>query len=164
MVVFLDDFVGTGGQATRFLDWYFPKYPWLLEVSVYLCVLVGFRSALSALQDRLKGKVKGVVAGSVLEEVDRAFDVRNPIWNSTEERSRTSVWASRIGNDLLASCPLRDSDGTALYIPERDALGWHKCQALIAFPHNVPSDTLPLFWAHWLTEGRTWKPLLDRYD
>ena len=42
-IVFLDDFIGTGGQAALFLEWYFEHYKWLEEekVSIYLCVLLG---------------------------------------------------------------------------------------------------------------------------
>lgn len=132
-IVFLDDFIGIGGQAEDFLEWYFPHYPWLCQVSIYFCVLVGFRKSIEQVKNRLHGKVKDVIAGELLDERDRAFSSENSIWASSEECGEAEQWAKELGCQLLKGNPFYDA--------ERDALGWHGCQALVTFHHNIPSDT-----------------------
>lgn len=157
-LVFLDDFVGTGGQAGDFVDWYFQRYPWLADVAIFLCVLVGFTRAIGEVEKSLarRPSFRGVIVGRALGEMDRAFSPENSIWSSSEECEEAEEWAKDIGQQLLR--------GNPIYTPERDALGWHGCQALVAFHHNIPSDTLPLFWATGTRNGRSWIPLLERYD
>lgn len=164
-LVFLDDFIGTGGQAKDFLEWYFSKYSWFHGVSIYLCALVGFRKAIEEnVKKPLYRKVKDVIVGNMLDEENRAFSPDNPIWESKEECKNIAQWAKKVGYQLLNSNPVYDSKGNSIYDPDRDALGWHGCQALVTFHHNIPSDTLPTFWATGNRNGKEWKGLQDRYD
>ncbi len=165
-IVFLDDFIGKGGQAKDFLNWYFKNYAWVYDASIYLWVLTGFRSAIQEVQKEFSETVEGVFAGKVLEEGDRAFSPENPIWASEKECGAAERWAKEIGCQLLTGNPARDPEtGGPLYKPERDAVGWHGCQALVAFAHNIPSDTLPIFWATGMRKTKTWgNPLLERHD
>lgn len=159
-IVLLDDFIGTGGQATEFVTWYFPRYPWLRDVNMYLGVLAGYERAVQEVLARVKTaepEVRfDVLVGDVLMEGDRAFSEKNPIWTSEVECKQAREWARSLGKELLQGIPG--------YIPDRDALGWKGCQALIAFEHNVPSDTLPILWSSGMRSGKKWKWLLERYD
>lgn len=166
-IVFLDDFIGTGGQAKKFLEWYFRNYDKSLDkVAIYLCVLVGFTKAIDEnVKEPLKGRIKDVIVGEELDERDRAFSPSNSIWQSEQQCRDAEQWAKEIGYQLLAtSDPVHDAEGNLVYDPARDALGWHGCQALVAFHHNTPSDTLPIFWGKGTRNGNNWKSLLDRHD
>lgn len=159
-IVFLDDFIGTGVQAAEFLAWYFPRYPWLRDVTVYLGVLAGYERAVPnvlAAMKTVEPEFKfHVVVGDTLTESERAFSERNPIWTSEVECAQAREWARSLGGELLQGVPG--------YVPDRDALGWNGCQALIAFEHNVPSDTLPILWSSGMRSGKKWKWLLERHD
>ncbi len=43
------------------------------------------------------------------------------------------------------------------------ALGFDDCQLLLAFHHNTPDNTLPIFWAG-ESESPTWHPIFPRYQ
>lgn len=155
-VVFLDDFIGTGGQAVDFLNWYFEKYLWLKKASVYYCALCGFEKAVNDVKAGLGNRVDDVIVGKMLFEKDRAFSPESPLWESKETRIEAKEWAEEIGRQVVPDKPPYD--------PDRDKLGWYGCQALITFHHNIPSDTLPIFWGNGERKGRKWIPLQKRYD
>jgi len=169
--VFIDDFVGTGGQAADFLKWYFRRveFGFLRNANVFLLVLAGFEAALRDVETVLRSEVDshrtvGVAAARGLKEEARAFASTNPIWRDAAEAVRAQEWAETLGKELLLTDPTRDGEGRPLYDPTRDALGWHGCQALISFSHNIPSDTLPIFWSRGSRRGKPWVPLQRRSD
>ena len=59
-VVFLDDFIGTGRQASRYITSYFKKYNWLTEVELYYCALVGFKDGIDDIKESLSEKISDV--------------------------------------------------------------------------------------------------------
>jgi hypothetical protein len=131
------------------------KYKWLEDRQVYFCASVGLEDGINTLRNQVVGKVT-VVVGEILGGMHRAFSHSNPIWNSADECRKAEEWAKRLGEQLLL--------GVRPYNPQRDALGWCGCQALVAFHHNIPNDTLPMFWATGKREGKSWIPLFDRHD
>jgi len=157
IIVFLDDIVGGGSQAVKYINNYFSNYDWLNNVDVYLGVMVAFRTGIEKVEKALKGKVTKVIAAQIFEESDRAFSPNNPIWSTSEEANAAAEWAKRIGHEVLM--------GKEQYTPDQDALGWEGCQALVAFYYNVPNNTLPLFWSDGKCNGNeAWKPLIERFE
>lgn len=157
VVLFLDDFIGTGEQATRLLRNNFAQYEWLRESKVIFCSLLGFRQAMEQLPLNHEVRLADVIVAEVLEESDRAFSFANKLWPSSEEAAKAEEWARRLGCALLSSAQY-DVE------PARDALGWRGSQALMAFHYNIPNNTLPIFWARGKRDGKDWIPLLDRFD
>jgi hypothetical protein len=45
---------------------------------------------------------------------------------------------------------------------EENALGFEDSQQLIVFSHNIPNNTLPIFWKRGLYNGQPWVPLFER--
>jgi len=155
-VIFVDDFIGTGEQAIRSLRLYFDRHEWLKTVTVYYCVLIGFKYGIQIIKAALSDKLRDVFVSELLDEKDKAFSEENPIWKSEQARRQAEQWAAEIGRQVLT--------GRADYDLERDKLGWGGSQALVVFHYNVPNNTLPLFWGTGKRNGKAWKPLLDRYD
>lgn len=169
--VFIDDFIGTGGQASKFISWYFrhDEFNFLAESDVFLMVLAGFDDGIKLVQDILRSKISGshlaqVIAAKVLKSEDRAFSESSRIWRDAAEARRAMEWAAELGEQLLASDPTLDGDGHPLYNPSDDKLGWKGCQALVSFHYNIPSDTLPFFWSRGNRGGKPWVPLQNRAD
>lgn len=158
-VIFLDDFIGTGGQAKEFIEWYFPRFPYLSKKEIFLCTVTGFETAVNYVANEVRHSVEkfSVIVGDKLRESDRAFSEDNSLWLSKSECEYARQWAEKIGEELISGLGYP-------YETIRDRLGWKGCEALIAFEHNIPSDTLPIFWSQGSRGGEKWKPLFERYD
>ena len=153
-VVFLDDFVGTGKQAIRFLNQNIERFPWLRKKKLYIAALLAFEDAQR--DKEMFNELAGFYASEILKESMRAFSPQNPIWESASEREEAKAWAEEIGREVL---PKLHS-----YEPSRDALGYDNTQAIVSFGYNIPNNTLPLFWAAGQRGGKEWRPLRERFD
>jgi hypothetical protein len=153
-VVFVDDLVGTGEQAARFMRELVSKHTWLRKRRLYICCLVGFEQGLSRLGELL-GEFSGrAFAFKKMTDADRAFSPGNAHWDSDSDREEAREWCRCLGKALWSE---RGSDG------EESALGWKGSEALVAFHYNTPNNTLPLFWADGVVNGEKWHPLLQRF-
>jgi hypothetical protein len=162
-VIFVDDFIGTGEQAVdSFIngkEGYFKKYPWLNEINVYYCALVGFKAGITTIKKMLcPDKIKNVLILEELDEKDRAFSDKNPNWKSEKERLDAEHWAGEIGHQVLSGMPEYD------FKKEFHKLGWNNSQSLVVFHYNIPNNTLPIFWGKGELNGKKWNPLWIRYD
>jgi hypothetical protein len=120
----------------------------------YLCALAGYENCIGSLYRLHQLDVENVFAARILREADRAFSPESALWDTDTDRELARTWCFDIGRQLLAGTDLD---------PERDALGWQDGQALLVFQHNTPNNTLPLFWAAGIVNGRPWTNLFDRY-
>lgn len=142
-IVFVDDIIGSGEQAQRFLDLHLRG----VTATKYYCSLVAFRRGLETL--RARSGFKFVFAAKVLEESERAFSADSRMFPEDATRLRVMAMAYRYGQALYPKGPLGYDDG----------------QAMIVFPHNTPNNTLPIIWASTRNEktlGVPWSPLWER--
>ena len=153
-VIFVDDLIGSGNQAIKYLLMAFEQHKWLEDKRVYYCALFGYEQGIQEIRDQLGSKLQEVYVNKKLSEIDKAFSSQNPMWENDRDRANAEQWAAKIGFDVL-------SEG---YDREHHKLGWNNSQALIAFSNNVPNNTLPLFWGTGMRNGKLWKPLLDRHE
>lgn len=153
-IAFVDDFIGSGEQAIKFFERLRETHPWVMSRRIVMCALAGFESGAVNIQNYLRESSARVLLGKTLKEKDRAFSPDNTLWDSEADRLDAKSWTAKIGRALLSST---DVD------PEGSALGWKGSQALIAFHHNIPNNTLPLFWAGGKVGGKEWFPLFDRF-
>lgn len=151
-LVFVDDLLGSGSQARQ----YSAK---LLE---------GIRQAAASADIELHisyftlfAKPKGLMVARGLEfdevhsvhELDESAEAFHPSSRayvrdvpSEVSRSDGRALASHYGNTLFPSGPL----------------GWNSDQLLLGLHHNVPDNTLPIFWAG--AGAVQWEPVFLRYD
>ncbi|MBI2302780.1 MAG: hypothetical protein HYU66_28070 [Armatimonadetes bacterium] len=143
LVVFLDDFVGSGKQCVKF---------WESEVKPWACRVLGLRfcyMALAGFVDGLKriSEQTGLGRPLVIDELtdeDRAFSSTSRAFPEEALRDLARECMERTGRRLCPDFPLGYADG----------------QALIAFDHNTPNNTLPVIWKR--TEY--WIPLFERHE
>jgi hypothetical protein len=154
-VVFVDDIIGTGGQAIKELNRIFadPKNAWLENSKLYYCALIGFKDGINNIQTALGDKLQAIFVGETLYDEDKAFSVDNVLWESAQERQYAKKWVAEAGTEIIAE--MYDD-------PSEHCLGWNKSQALIAFHYNTPNNTLPIFWGTGKFNGKDWFPLLMR--
>lgn len=156
VVVFVDDFIGNGTQAARYLSEIIECDKWLTKYKLYYLALVGFSCGVEQIKRRVPEFFRVDVVEK-LSDVDRAFDSASPIFKTNHERARAKAMALKLGIRVLPNIPEYDPR-------ERHALGWENSQALIAFEHNTPNNTLPIIWGTGIYRGKPWKPLLARYQ
>ena len=150
-VVFVDDFVGTGGSGTEGLR----KFDMMLRerigeqrsaVVVGVAAVVGFEDGLEALRGCLDAECP-VVAATELTSEDRAFDPKAGIFENENDRVAAEQMCAGIGRKLEPDQPL----------------GYGSCQALIVFSYRCPNNTLPIFYKVGKEyRGREWHPLFGR--
>jgi hypothetical protein len=153
-LVFIDDFIGSGDQLVTYLEALKGTHPWLFSYRILIWTLAGFENGVTRLKDYLGAKSRIIVAHPLTEK-DRAFSKENPLWDSETDRMRARTWSERVGSALLKS--------EGIDHPEENSLGWKDSQALVAFHHNIPNNTLPLFWGRGIVDERQWEPLFERF-
>lgn len=143
-LVFVDDIVGSGQQATKFSSELFKESG--RRRGIY-CALFGFEDGLREL--RKKGWFEEVIPGVIMTDRDRAFDGNAPAIGDPQLRERLRLLASKYGEQLYPKGPL----------------GYDDSQALIVLPHNTPNNTLPIIWAGPQSESEPtvpWNPIWAR--
>jgi hypothetical protein len=141
-VVFLDDFIGSGHQATEV--WRNVLKPIVPETSpcpIVFGALVGFERGIRYLEENTKFKV---VVVDEITEADLPLSKESKIFENEEEKDQARVILRRYGEMLYPRYPL----------------GYEDSQGLIGFFYSTPNNTFPIFWA----TGAEWEPLLPRAE
>lgn len=149
-VVFVDDFIGTGGSCIEGLR----RFEALLEASgwrdakvvVGVAAVAGFEDGVEAARQGLEGGCH-VAVGTELGSEDRAFDPKSGIFQEEGDRTAAESLCRSIGMALEPKHPL----------------GYGDCEALVTFSHRCPNNTLPVFYkSGTVYRGREWFPLFRR--
>ena len=142
-IVFFDDIIGSGNQATRFYNRYLKDKP----AKCYYFSLIGFEEGISYIKKN--AAFEAIVTGKILTDEEMAFSENSFVFTK-EERDIIKPICEKYGNQLFKKHPL----------------GYDNTQALIVFPHNTPNNTLPIIWGSNDNETSTgelpWKPLWNR--
>ena len=150
-VVFIDDFCGTGTQATDIAVKYLPVMHQAADrsgvaIKVWYLTMLGTIDGLASV--RADAAFDRVDAVSELDDTYRAFGPGSQIFVKPPEgieRDIAEEVSRHYGRDLVPSSPL----------------GYGDCQLLLGFRHNVPDNTLPIFWADASPE-HPWSPIFPR--
>ena len=146
--VFMDDFAGSGNQALRHSTDFVARIRNVApEVCVYYFVLFSTTRALRTIADaQLFNEVDAVFE---LDDDFRAFSTNSLFYSVPTphiSQSDAMIIADYYGQLLLSSNPLGYEDG----------------QLLVGFEHNVPNNTLPIFW-HSGTRESSWTAPFPRH-
>jgi len=142
-VVFIDDIIGSGKQATDFCR----EKLGCIKIDKYYCSLLAFNNGLEKI--RSESGFKKVFTSYTLTDADKAFSDTSEIFSDKEIREKIKILSQYYGQKIYPKGPL----------------GYDDSQALIAFSHNTPNNTLPIIWASEKNEktvGETWNPLWER--
>lgn len=174
-ILFLDDFIGSGKQSVTILKQLLgevdeealeeshvealsPDNKPLFEASKLVFLFVAGQEAGKKylLEYCNKRGLEASVTTHIAEnDLPRAFEAGK---ESAEFRS----FCEEVGKQLLVtSSKLAGRDRTQEWVDER-CLGYGNQGFLLAFPYNVPSQTLTLIWSAGDYAGRPWHPLMPR--
>lgn len=142
-IVFFDDIIGSGNQATRFYN----KHLKGKLAKCYYFSLLGLQEGISYIKNN--AAFEATFAGEILTDEDMAFSENSVVFNE-KERNVIKPMCEKYGNQLFKKHPL----------------GYDNTQSLIVFPHNTPNNTLPIIWASNDNEASAgeilWRPLWNR--
>ena len=149
-VVFVDDFIGTGGSCVeglhRFRERMDSRGVSRERLIVGVAALVGFKQGVETVRSNRHWNCY-VVASEELGPEDRAF--------------APGVGPFDTENDRLAAEKLCKAIGTIL--EPKQPLGYGECEALVSFSHRCPNNTLPIFYKSGVMyQGQEWIPLFPR--
>jgi hypothetical protein len=167
--VFIDDFCGSGSQATS-------------DTNIKACVseirrlssactisyLMLFATSNGVNNVRNSGLYDRVDAVVELDNTYKCFDANSRIFPQREDfyfkKDFAEEFCYRLGRPLFRSINQKEGySGEDLEkLSDITALGWGNCQLLLGFFHNTPDNTLPIIWYD--EDELTWFPIFKRYN
>lgn len=146
-LVFLDDFIGTGGSANSYFEIIADECGDTLrnsKMKVYLIAICGFSNAIGKIEKKLKELNLDIQPHlcDVLDESAKCFSDESSIFTDSSDRKRAEDIASSYGIRLQKRAPL----------------GYGDCQATIVFEDSCPNNSLPILW----DKSKNWIPLFER--
>lgn len=164
--VFIDDICGSGNQAYEYtevalrnIDKYFPT------AKKYYYVLVGTLEG----KEYLKKYTNIDYIDSVLDLDDtfKCFDPKSRVFKNKDKEIDVATikdFVGQYGKDLIGSMIKRSDSSISShdldYNSEINKYGYGNGQLLIAFEHNTPDNTLPVFWYN--EDMISWNPIFKR--
>jgi len=136
LVIFIDDFCGTGHQVTNFSHTNIPRIRAAakasgVDVKVWYLTMLAASDGLDFV--RHQSLFDHVQSVSELDDTYRAFGESSQCYNDLDPKLTAEdgqAISSLYGEQLLPG----------------HSLGYGDCQLLVGFHHNTPDNTLPIFW------------------
>ncbi|WP_194868659.1 primase-helicase family protein [Pseudoalteromonas sp. PPB1] len=124
-IVFFDDIIGSGNQATKFFNNYLKN----ARARCHYVALLGFENGQENI--RRDTNFNSLLVCRPLYDEYMAFSDNSYVFTTQEERELVKAVCLEWGKKLYPAHPL----------------GYDDSQALIVMPHNTPNNTLPVVWA-----------------
>lgn len=149
-LIFVDDFMGTGDSASKYLKRVADECAHILRrrrgLSTFFIAVCGFAAAKKRVEDELRscGVDVRVHLCDTLDESARCFSESSSVFPDPDERKEAMNVAHQHGVQLV----------------KRDPLGYEDCQATVVFAHSCPNNTLPILWKQ--SKNPPWRALFKR--
>lgn len=133
VIVFLDDFVGTGDT---FINWYEENKSKIRPERIYYGSFGAFENGIK----KIKRKTGiDTVTGRMIQESEKVLDGK--LYSQKDRQNIRRVIEKYRG----------------IRIPKEFSFGYDNCQLLYAFENNIPNNSLGILWF-----AQNWTPLMDR--
>jgi hypothetical protein len=166
--VFIDDFCGSGSQATNDKNTQCVTELKNLSDNITISYLMLFATDKGISVVRNSGLYDKVEAVVELDETFQCFSDKsrilpNNIHDYPFDKEFTKNFCYKYGRPLFYSIHQKEFSGIKLEeISDKTALGWGDCQLLLGFYHNTPNNTLPIIWYD--EDAIDWYPIFRRYN
>jgi hypothetical protein len=147
-IIFIDDFCGSGTQARRYSGGLLRRIR-KIDPEIRFSYFPLFATTWGMHKVRTRTIFDDVQAVCELDESFRALMPDSRYFRDTDaplDREFARAMCERYGKELEPDTPL----------------GFGDCQLLLGFAHNIPNNTLPIFWAVG-NSIREWTPIFPRY-
>jgi hypothetical protein len=166
--VFIDDFCGSGSQATN------EKNKQIVEklkqshgnIKIsYLMLFATINGIETIRNSRLYDNVEAVIE---LDDTYKCLDEKSRLFPNKDnfpfKKDFTREFCYRYGLPLIRSILQKEGfqDHKLEYYSNYAALGWGDCQLLLGFYYNTPNNTLPIIWYD--EDEINWYPIFKRYN
>ena len=166
--VFIDDFCGSGSQATT--DTNIKRCVSNLKrlsADIKISYLMLFATTNGIETVRNSGLYDYVEAVIELDNTYKCFDEKSRLFPIKDgflfEKDFTREFCFRLGRPLIQSILEKEIPKDKLEeYSDYAALGWGDCQLLLGFYHNTPDNTLPIIWYD--EDEINWHPIFKRYN
>lgn len=167
--IFIDDFCGSGRQATKkkvreYIETLRTTTP---NCEIYYLMLFATSDGLRHIKSsNVYDKVDTVVE---LDDSFKCFDENSRIFpakiNEFEfNKEFTQKFCYYYGYPLVEDIFQKEklSEDLIKKFSDTSALGWENCQLLIGFNHNTPNNTLPVIWYE--EDDKNWVSIFKRFN
>lgn len=129
IIIFTDDFVGTGDSAVENFERFFKEFPenYFNRHFLYYCVICAYSEGIKRIEQQFGNKFQKIIPYEFLEEKDKAFSDNNDIFSGSHDSAEAKRAFDLIGKKLERKYPL----------------GYKDMRSLVVFWDNAPNDTLP---------------------
>ena len=147
ILVFIDDFLGTGNSILEYISGLKESYPEIFtkNIDIFIGIITGFQKAKEEVEDKLikmgVNNIKIIIC-EPLNERDICFSESSKIFTNPDKRRDARDLCENIGITLVNKHPL----------------GYGNCQSTIIFPETCPNNCLPILWA----KNENFTPLFER--
>lgn len=145
VVVYVDDFIGSGGSVVEALS--LDKKRVRPEVLSDACS--GRLYVVAAIvMDNGYSKITKDISGAVIlgDSHCKGFDPHKKIFGNYFKTKAVREMCYKYGEQLYKGCPL----------------GYKNTQSLVLMQHSSPNNTVPVLWSDNQYQGRIWTPLVPR--
>jgi hypothetical protein len=164
--VFIDDICASGHQAVEYT---FDNIPIIREkfpnAKIYYFMLIGTKGGKAHIKD--KSNFDFIDSVLELDETYKCFSPTSRIFKNKEDIIDIEVikqFSGDAGKELIKSIIHRQNPNLLEHELEESAdlnkYGYNDGQLLIAFSHNTPDNTLPIFW--YGEDMLSWNPIFKR--
>jgi len=135
VLVFIDDFIGTGNSIIEYTTNLKKDFPDIFkkEIDIYIGVITGFQEAKERIEsefEKLNIKNIKIILIDPLNERDKCFSENSKIFSNPDKRREAKDICEVTGQELVSKNPL----------------GYGNCQATVIFPETCPNNCLPILW------------------
>ena len=145
IVVYVDDFIGSGGSVVKALS--------LVKNIVRPEVLTDASSGrlyvvAAIVMDNGYSKITKDISGALIlgDSHCKGFDPHKKVFGSYFKTKAVREMCYKYGEQLYKGCPL----------------GYENTQSLVLMQHSSPNNTVPVLWSDNQYQGRNWNPLVPR--
>ncbi len=151
IVVFVDDFSGTGSTISKGLKLFIDKNMdgnyinhYLREDRILCCVQYAMPEAIEKIKEECP--LIQVLVADYFDDSVRALDENAGLFEDEKEKIIAEDMLTQIGRELYRENPL----------------GYGNQALLISFHDTIPNNTIPIFWSHGIVNDKQWNPLFPR--
>ena len=144
--IFIDDFCGSGQQAVNYSSSIISTIK-KLDSNIHVDYYPLFATDEGLSKVKANTKFDNIDSVFLLDSSYKCFEAGSRYFND----HKTEMLIDK--SFAKATC---ENYGSKLFY---HPLGFNNCQLLLAFFHNTPDNTLPVFWA----EENSWNPFFKRY-
>jgi len=149
-VVFLDDFVGTGNQASENLQSICKALAGVVsekEIRFFFITAIGMKRGIGNLKNVASTLTPSIEVHccEMLDDADQYFSEKSDIFNNSNIKDEAREIALRYGKLLVKDNPL----------------GYGDLGIGVVFEHSCPNDSLPIIWAE--SPNPRWTALFKRH-